>query len=96
MTHCPWYITATAVRDYLSITRQPTVDDGPIFDAAEAELIEQAIAIVKAGKVPQQFDSGALQFRGGRPLRLRYIVTPAPRKEGDLPQLVRVKPSHER
>lgn len=93
---CPWYISAAAVRDYLRITGQAVVDDGPIWDAAEQELIDHAIAIVRDRKEGRQLDSGALQYRGGRPLRLRYLVVPTPRHEGDLPQLVRVKPASER
>lgn len=34
--------------------------------------------------------------RGGKPLRLSLLVSPDPRAEGRLPQLVAVLPGHER
>lgn len=89
----PWYISARAVQDYLAIMRRQAVTEGPIWDEAERELIDLATAA--ATREPKPYNDGALQYRGGRPLRLRFIVTHARRKEGDLPQLVRVLPDND-
>jgi hypothetical protein len=90
----PWYISARAVRDYLALRGRQIVDDGPAWDRAERELIEMAAATVASGREPRALDTGALRYRGPKPLRLGLVVVPAPRVEGDLPQLVRVLPSH--
>lgn len=90
----PWYIAARAVRDYLALRGRPAVDDGPEWERAERELIEIAAATVASGRQPRAMESGALRFRGPQPLRLGLVVVPAPRIEGDLPQLVRVLPAH--
>lgn len=95
MTACgPWYITAAACRDYMAITGLPDTEAG--FAAAEDALIELASATVASGRVPAPMRSGALRYRGPRPLRLTLIVTPDPRPEGELPQLVRVLGPHNR
>lgn len=95
MTIGPWYISVTAVRELLEIKGLDRDDDGADFSAAERELDEQARAIVAAGKAPRELDSGALQYRGGRPLRLRLTINPTPRREGSKPQLIRVQADHE-
>jgi hypothetical protein len=92
----PWYISARAVRDYLALRGRPDVEDGPVWDRAEDELIRMAIATVESVRVPSRLDSGALRYRGPQPLRLTLVVVPSPRGEGALPQLVRVLPGHER
>jgi len=90
----PWYISARAVRDYLAICRLPVVDDGPEFDRAALELQTMAEETVASRRQPAVLDSAALRYRGPKPLRLGLVVVPAPREEGDLPQLVRVLPGH--
>lgn len=95
MIEGPWYISKAAVQDYLQIIGKPWADDGPDFDAAEIALVEIARSIVAAGKEGTPQDSGALQYRGPRPLRLRLTVAPEARKEGSKPQLMRVRPDHE-
>lgn len=91
----PWYITVAAVKELMAIKGLRVADAGPDFDACEEELITQARAIVDSGKAGRELDSGAIQYRGGRPLRLRLTVNPAPRREGGKPQLVRVQADHE-
>lgn len=92
----PWYISARAVRDYLALRGRPVVDEGPAFDRAAVELQRMAEETVASGREPKQMDSGALRYRGPKPLRLMLLVVPTPREEGDLPQLVRVLPGHAR
>lgn len=90
----PWYVSARAVRDYLELRGRPLVEDGPEWDWAEDELMRIAAETVASGRQPREMDSGALRYRGPKPLRLGLVVMPAPREEGDLPQLVRVLPGH--
>lgn len=67
------------------------MSDGPEFDQAERELIEIAIQLHAKGPTLNTTEaSGAIIYREGRPRRWRYTVQPAPRHEGDAPQLVRV------
>lgn len=85
----PWYITATAIRQYLALLGQPVVKDGPVYRQAAEEL--QALATLCARKTPQQIaDSGAEIYRGPRPRRLRLVVMPSD-GEGRAPQLVSVR-----
>lgn len=86
----PWYITVRAIHDYLRLSGQPVVDDGPVFARAERELIAIAIQLAAKGPTVTEQESGALVYREGRPRRWRYTVQPAPREEGTMPQLVRV------
>lgn len=97
MTHYggPWYISAAAVRDYLAITRQPAVEDGPAWERARGELIRIAEDTIASSRQPARERSGALRYRGPKPLRLGLIVMPS-YVEGRSPQLVRVLPSHNR
>lgn len=95
MPRGPWYVSARAVREYLALTGRPPVDDGPVWDEAEDELIDIAERTVAADRRPRVLRSGLVQYRGPRPLRLRLIVAPKPRAEGSLPQLVQVLPEHE-
>lgn len=88
----PWYISAAAVRDYLALRGRLVVDDGPAFDHASDELVRIAAETVASGRQPTPTDTGALRYRGPKPLRLRLIVTRGRRAEGDLPQLVAVLP----
>lgn len=96
---CPWYISARAVREYLALTGQPPVTDGPAWDRAERELMAMAEVVarqeqdgVKAPR-PVLGHPDLVQYRGGRPLRPNLIVSRAARPEGELPQLVSVVPS---
>lgn len=92
----PWYISASAVRDYLRITGRPVVEDGPEFERAERELIDVARNCVASDRQVRHLRSGLLQYRGPRPLKLRLIVSEAPAPEGTLPQLVQVLPQSPR
>jgi hypothetical protein len=56
---------------------------------AEGELIRIAEETVASGRKPRRLRSGALCYRGPRPLRLGLVVTTGRRPEGELPQLVR-------
>lgn len=97
MSPCPWYISAAAVRKYLAIVGRRVVDDGPEFDRAERELMDEAIATLASERVPKQMRAQhLLQYRGGPPRRMRFIVSTARRKEGPLPALVDVLPAFDR
>lgn len=91
----PWYISARAVREYAALARLGNPDDPAVWDRAERELIAMARETVASGRQPRRMRSGALRYRGPRPLRLTLIVVDAPRPEGPLPQLVRVLGQHE-
>lgn len=91
----PWYISVAAVRELLEIKGLDRNDEGDDFTAAEQELQAIAQSVVDAKKEGTALESGAIRYRGPRPLRLRLTVMPAPRREGSLPQLVRVQPDHE-
>ena len=101
MTKGPWYISASAVRDYLRLMRRPVVDDGPEWHRAEAELIrmaEDCVAREREGiRLPRPVRGHAdlMQYRAGRPWRLALIVSTAQRSEGSLPQLVQVTAGHD-
>ncbi|HXU23553.1 MAG TPA: hypothetical protein VN697_05940, partial [Tepidiformaceae bacterium] len=68
----PWYIAASAVQDYQCLRGWCVTDDGPVFERAERELIAAAVAAVH--RAPRVLESGALQYRMGRPYRYRLIV----------------------
>jgi len=89
----PWYITVRAVRDYLAIQHRPDVMGGPVFERAEDELIAMTTEAASSGRDPKIMQTGALLFKGPRPLRLRFVVVMTPRDEGDAPQLVNVWPA---
>ncbi len=99
----PWYISASAVRDYLAIKGLAAASpDGPEFERAEAELLAMAADCVQAERrkleprKPKLLDSGAYRYRGPAPRRLMLIVSYDKRREGHLPQLIRVLPESER
>jgi len=97
MMRGPWYISVRAVRDYLALTGQPDVTQGPIFDRASEALIAMAETTIASGRQPVPINTAgarALRYRGPSPQRYQLIVVPAPRAEGERPQLVRVLPSH--
>jgi len=87
----PWYISAAAVRDYLRLTGQPAVLEGPIWDAAEVALMDISIGVSR--KQPKVSKTGALVYNTGRASnRIRLVVSTAKRVEGAKPQLVQVLP----
>lgn len=87
-----WYITHTALEQYLDLTGRPLLlsDDDQRADA-EGELRQQIAEAhyVKEGRAPH-----TELWRGPPPKRLRFLVRMPARREGDAPQLVRVEGSH--
>lgn len=92
MTLGPWYITPSAVRELLAIKGER--DTPEQRELAEAELLDIAGKITAGAQQGKPLDSGATQYRGPRPLRLRLTVVPGERADS-LPVLVRVQPDHE-
>lgn len=90
----PWYISARAVREYLAILGRTETDEA--FFAAEDELVEISTRVVERGTAGRELPSGLRQYRGGRPLRLRLVVSTEARPEGPAHQLVSVLPDCER
>lgn len=87
----PWFITARAVREYLTLTgREPTEQ---AFPDGEDELLEIARDESRRHFVRRQDNGQDLYRLRGTP-RLRLLVAPGPRPEGPLPQLVRVLAEH--
>lgn len=86
----PWYLSARAVREYAALAGHGDPDEEAVFARAEAALMRQAEETVASGRRPVRMRSGALRYRGPRPLRLTLVVVDEPRPEGPLPQLVRV------
>lgn len=96
---CPWYITRTAVDDYVRLTRKASEVDNATWEACEDELMresELAHRVMGEDGQPRSLDSGAQLWRGGKPLRLQFVVSTEPHPNGQLPQLVRVLGSHRR
>lgn len=96
MTRGPWYISARAVREYAALAALGDPDDPEVWARAEGELIAMAEETVASGRRPVRMRSGALRYRGPRPLRLGLVVVETRRPEGPLPQLVRVLGEHQR
>lgn len=87
----PWYITLRAIEQYLELQgRDPATCSESTLARAEDDLVAMAIATVASGRQPSITDSGLLRFRGPKPHRLTLVVSPTPRAEGELPQLVGV------
>lgn len=84
----PWFVTPSAVRDYMAITGLEQ------YETALDELIEMTTETVGSGREPKLLDSGAWRWRGPSPLRLSFIVEEVPKIQGDAPQLMKVLPSH--
>lgn len=82
----PWFITRSALEDYGRLVGRR----GPP-DEALREALEQEIASAHFVRLQ---DSGAELWRGGKPRRLRFVVTTTPGVGGDAPQLVRVEGDH--
>jgi hypothetical protein len=81
-----WFITRAALEDYARLTGKVVADPDLVRPALLAE-------ISRAHFVKQQ-DSGAELWRGGKPLRLRFIVVTEAGVGGGAPQLVRVEGDH--
>ena len=89
-----WYISATAVKQYMAICGYEGSPDGPIFDRAAIELedlCEQAKLARDIGPGQQsQLWRVKATVRGKR-TRLELVVSVEQRKEGPLPQLIAVR-----
>jgi hypothetical protein len=90
-----WYLTVAAVRQFMELTgrRGDLEDDNLEFVAAQNELGELSISAKPARTAETK--SGAVVYRGkitlrGKRQRVECTVMPIPRKEGALPQLLRV------
>lgn len=91
-----WYITIAAVRQWMTLTGRAgeLEDDNPDFVRAQNEL--GAYSLTARAVEGKNTESGAMLYRtgkiniGGRKRRLEFTVMPIPRKEGALPQLLRV------
>ena len=90
-----WYLTIAAVGQYMQLAglRGPLEDGNPDFLRAEKELGELSLTAKPARTAETR--SGAAFYRGkvtiaGKRRRIECTVMPIPRKEGALPQLLRV------
>jgi len=92
----PWYLSARAVREYAALAGLADTDDDDVWFQAEEELLTIAEETMASERKPRTMRTGALVYRGPKPLRLRLVVVQEPRPEGPLPQLVRVLPEYER
>jgi hypothetical protein len=92
MPQSPWRITVTAVEQYLDV--RGWRDDAEHRERAERDLAAVAEDVVTRQQPGRPLDTGATQYRGPRPLRLRLTVTP-PSTGEPVPQLVRVQPAFE-
>jgi hypothetical protein len=83
----PWYITPSAVRDYLWIRGRSESD----FERGLSDLIEIAKEVVAERRRPAELGDGRLRYRTGRARgRMGLVVNEYPQREGDLPQLIAV------
>ncbi len=95
MTGWKWYLSIAAVRQYMDIAglRGELETDNPDFVAAQNTLGQLSLTATPADTPPTR--SGGVIYRcwvemkSGRK-RIELTVTPSPRDEGSLPQLVRV------
>lgn len=79
----PWFITRAALEDYGRLTGSGTA---PPRSELEAEIARAHFV--------RHNDDGSEVWRGGKPLRLRFIVRFANGVGGSAPQLVRVEGDH--
>ncbi len=89
---CPWYVTATAVREFMRIARLADTDAN--FEKAEEELMcicEQEVRLRKDEGHRQIWQTKKIEFFGVTVYRLELTVSMQLRDEGNLPQLVRVR-----
>ncbi len=96
MKNWSWYLTIAAVKQYMEIMGYigPLETDNPDFERSQNELGEISLTAKPADTPPTA--SGAILYRpnvviSGKKTRLELTVQPAARKEGSLPQLVRVR-----
>lgn len=96
-----WYISGTAVRQFMGLCYLPDQEEGPIFDRCAVELERLC---EDAHKHDEKIIGGVSRERwrvnaslGNRgKVRLELIVDPRPREEGDAPQLIAVLDRDER
>lgn len=81
----PWFITRAALEDFARLTGEAR--------AAPDSRSELDTQIASAHFVRLN-DDGSEVWRGGKPLRLRFIVRTGAGVGGDAPQLVRVEGDH--
>jgi hypothetical protein len=86
----PWYVTIAAVEQYCKIKGTNPESDQD-FGAAQDELIAIAKKITADCKPGKELRTGAIAFRGPKPLRVRLLVSYTERSEGNLPQLFSVQ-----
>lgn len=91
-----WYITATAVKEYMALAGMPEADDGDDFCAAQEALGELSLTARLALDASERERNGSQIYRGkvtirGKRRRIECTVMPPVRAEGPLPQLVRVR-----
>ena len=90
-----WYITIAAVRQYMDLAglAGELEEDNPDFLRAQEALGELSLAAKYV--IGKDTESGAAIYRGkvtigGKRRRIECTVMPVPRKEGSLPQLLRI------
>jgi hypothetical protein len=84
-----WFITPHAVRRYIE-----RVDHRATYDQALAELVRFS----KVARPSKEIKPGIWLYRGGKPLRPRFMFSVSPRRaDGSpgLPQLITVKAGHD-
>lgn len=92
-----WYLSIAAIRQWMDLTgRSGDLEaDNPDFNAAESELGDLSLTARLAVEASEKQRSGASIYRGsvkvnGKAVRAECTVMPPLRREGRLPQLVRV------
>lgn len=78
-----WYITQHALERYMHLRRYDD-DADEDFERAERELLE----LMPTARYRATDSLGRQLWRSGRPLQLRWVVSVAKRREGELPQVV--------
>lgn len=89
-----WYISAAAVKQYMSIMGYESDYDGPIFDAAAIELEKLCDESRLAKDIGPGQESQLWRVKAtvrGRRTRLELVVSLSRRAEGDAPQLIAVR-----
>lgn len=91
-----WYLSAAAVRQYMTLVQYPSEDDGPNWDRARAELGRACSYAKIESSHPEtgieMWTSGPLLLGPkAKPFDLQLFVSSESRPEGPLPQLVAVK-----
>jgi hypothetical protein len=91
-----WYLSAAAIRQFMTLVQYPPEDEGPHWERARSELGHACGQASKESTHPetgiQLWNSGPLLLGPhAKPSNLQLFVSPESRKEGPLPQLVAVK-----